>query len=103
MLEGDYLMPDATPRTLTLGTATITLVNVGDMMFDLAEALNVSESAWRPQYGTSFEGRKPFPSQSVHISLPGASIVVDANDYALSVPPGSDFYSPDYQPPPRMC
>jgi glyoxylase-like metal-dependent hydrolase (beta-lactamase superfamily II) len=95
-------MPDTTPRTLTLGTATITIINVGDMMLDLAEALNVSESAWQPQYGTSFEGRRPFPSQSVHISLPGASILVDANDYALAVPPGSDFYSPDYQPPPSL-
>src|SRR5437588_307804 len=79
MLEGDYPMPDTTPRTLALGAATITIINVGDMMFDLTEALNVSESAWRPQYGTAFEGRRPYPSQSVHIALPGASMLVDAN------------------------
>jgi glyoxylase-like metal-dependent hydrolase (beta-lactamase superfamily II) len=94
-------MPDTTPRVLALGAATITILNAGDMMFDLAESLNVSANEWRPRYGTTFEGPRRYPSQSVHIALPGASILVDANDYAHTVP-GSDFAVPDYEPPPPL-
>lgn len=94
-------MPDMTPRTLTLGVTTITILNAGDMMFDLARTLNIPAHEWRPRYNTAFEGRAIFPSQSVHIALPGASILVDANDYAHTVP-GSDFAVPDYVPPPSL-
>ena len=69
-------MANTTARTILVGDATVTIINAGDMVINLAEVLAVPESAWRPLYGSSLEGLRPFPSQSIHIALPGASILV---------------------------
>jgi glyoxylase-like metal-dependent hydrolase (beta-lactamase superfamily II) len=95
-------MSPITPQTLSLGDATVTIMNAGDMLVNMAEELNVPESEWRPLYGSMVEGSKPFPSQSVHIALPGASILVDANDYALAISLEPAFLPPDYTPPPGI-
>lgn len=95
-------MPYTTPRILSLGDATITIMNAGDMVVNMAEELNVPESEWRPLYGSTLEGGRPFPSQSVHIALGGASILVDANNYALAISLDSAFLPPDYTPPPGI-
>src|SRR5690348_16913857 len=92
-------MSNTTPFTISLGDATITIVNSGDMAFDIAEMLTVLESEWRPFYGSSLEGSRPFPSQCVHIALPGASILVDINDYALAISLAPSYLPPDYSPP----
>ncbi len=89
-------------RTLPLGAATVTIINQGDLQLSLAEALNVPESEWRPRYASDFEQPLLFPSQSIHIALPGASVLVDANNYARSVTPDSSFLPPNYQPPPDL-
>ncbi len=89
-------------RTIPLGAATVTVINAGDMLLSLAEVSNVPESEWRPRYSSAFERPLPFPSQSIHVALPGASLLVDANNYALSVPPGSSYFPPGYQPPPDL-
>jgi len=89
-------------RTIPLGAATVTVINAGDMVLSLAEVSDVPESEWRPRYSSAFERPLPFPSQSIHIALPGASLLVDANNYALSVPPGSPYFPPGYQPPPDL-
>ncbi len=89
-------------RTIPLGAATVTVINAGDMILSLAEVSNVQESEWRPRYSSAFERPLSFPSQSIHIALPGASILVDANNYALSVPPGSPYLPRGYQPPPGL-
>src|SRR5579863_2621747 len=95
-------MSNITPRALPLGDATITIINAGDMMVDMAEEMNAPESAWRPLYGSTFEGSMPYLSQSVHIALPGASILVDANDYALAISLDASYLPPDYTPPPGV-
>jgi glyoxylase-like metal-dependent hydrolase (beta-lactamase superfamily II) len=89
-------------RTLHLGSATISVINVGDIRFRLAETLSVPESEWRPRYGDSFEQTFTFPSQCVHVALPGASVLVDACNFALSFPPDSPYFQPGYQPPPGL-
>ena len=86
-------------RTLPLGPATVSVINLGDLKFSLAETLNVPESEWRPRYAAAFERQLLFPSQSIHIALPGASVLVDANNYAFSVTPDSPYLPPNYQPP----
>jgi glyoxylase-like metal-dependent hydrolase (beta-lactamase superfamily II) len=91
-----------TPRTLSLGDATIAIMNAGDMMVDMAEELNAPESEWRPLYGSLLEGPRPFPSQSVHIALPGASILVDINNYALAISLEPSYLPPDSTPPPPI-
>jgi glyoxylase-like metal-dependent hydrolase (beta-lactamase superfamily II) len=95
-------MSSATPRAIQLGNATVTIMNAGDMMVDMAEELAAPESEWRPIYGSTVEGVKPYPSQSVHIALPGVSVLVDANDYAQAISLEPSFLPPDYTPPPGI-
>src|SRR5438105_12337840 len=95
-------MSSITPSTILLGDATVTIINAGDMVIDMTEVLAVPESEWRPLYGSSLEGRRPFPSQSIHIALPGASILVDINDYALAKSLDSSYFQPNYSPPPGV-
>ena len=92
-------MSNTTPYILSLGDATITIINVGDMMVDMEEELAVSESDWRPLYGSSLAGARPFPSQCVHIALATASILVDAGDYAQAISLDPSYLPPGYAPP----
>jgi glyoxylase-like metal-dependent hydrolase (beta-lactamase superfamily II) len=93
---------NAHSRTIQLGTATITVINVGDLAFRLSEVMNVPESEWRPGYAAGFEKPLSFPSQCMHISLPGASILVDAGDYAVAVSLNTPYVPPNYSPPPGL-
>ncbi len=95
-------MTNYNARTIPLGEATVTVINAGNMILDLSEIMNVPESEWRPRYSAAFEQSLPFPSQSIHIALPDVSILVDANHYAIVVPPGSPYLPPNYQPPPGL-
>src|SRR5947209_18954641 len=95
-------MSNPTPLTILVGDATVTIINAGDMMFSIVEAMAVPESEWRPLYGSTLEGSRPFPSQCVHIVLPGASILVDINDYALSMALAPSYLPTDYSPPPGV-
>ena len=88
------------PRTLALGAATVTIVNVGDSLWRLADELPVPESEWRPRYAAAFERPLLFPSQCVHVRLPAASLLVDASLY--DYPPGSPQRPPGYAPPPDL-
>ncbi|HVB62466.1 MAG TPA: MBL fold metallo-hydrolase [Ktedonobacteraceae bacterium] len=90
-------------RSIALGAATISIINTGDVQLVLAEISNVPESEWRPRYTGIFDQPLFFPSQCVHIALPGASVMVDANNFALSTSPDSPYAPPaDYQPPPDV-
>ena len=52
-------MSKCTPHTIPLGDATITIVNVGDMMVDMAQEIAAPESAWRiPEKAPVEETRK---------------------------------------------
>jgi glyoxylase-like metal-dependent hydrolase (beta-lactamase superfamily II) len=95
-------MSNATPHTLSLGEAAITIINVGDMMVDMAQEMSLPESTWQPHYGASFAGSQPYPSQCVHIALPNASILVDAGDYAQAISLDSSYLPPAYGPPPGV-
>jgi glyoxylase-like metal-dependent hydrolase (beta-lactamase superfamily II) len=95
-------MSNATPHAISLGEATITIINVGDMMVDMAQEMTVPESAWRPFYGANFAGPRPYPSQCVHIALPNASILVDAGDYAQAIALDSSYLPPAYTSPPGL-
>ncbi|HZS76447.1 MAG TPA: MBL fold metallo-hydrolase [Ktedonobacteraceae bacterium] len=89
-----------TPHTLRLGAATITILNAGDMLVNMAEEMNLPAN-FQSSY-TDLLQPAPFPSQSIHIALQDASILVDINDYAHAVPPDSPFAIPGYQPPPSI-
>lgn len=90
-------------RTINLGAATISIINTGDVQLTLTEITNAPENEWRPLYTGILDQPSFFPSQCIHIALPGASVMVDANNFALSTPPDSPYAPPtDYQPPPDV-
>ena len=90
-------------RTISLGSATVSIINVGDLCITLSEIMNVPESEWRPGYADILGQPAFFPSQCIHIALPDASVLIDANNYALSAPPGYPYAMPEgYQPPPDL-
>ena len=95
-------MTSTTPRIIRLGGAIITIMNAGDMMVNMAEEMAVPESERRHLYGSTLEGSQPFPSQSVHIALADASILVDINNYALAISLAPSYLPPDYSPPPEV-
>ncbi len=63
-------------RTLSVGKATATVMNVGDFMWNLPEKMSIAESDWRPRYAAFFERPQRFPTQGIHIALPGASVII---------------------------
>lgn len=93
-------MLSTTPRMIRLGDAIIIVINAGDMLVNMAEEMAVPESELRPLYGSTLEGPRAFPSQSVHITLSDASILVDINDYALAISLAPSYLPPNYSPPP---
>ncbi len=90
------------PKGLLVGDASVSVINVGFLRFSLADVMNVPENDWRPLYTGTFDSPSLFPSQSIHISLPGASIVVDPGDYAISAPADSKYRPENYEPPPAL-
>lgn len=92
---------DDTPRSIPVGAATVTIINAGDLVLTLSETSDVPESEWRAHKADFFDQPLNFPSQSVHISLPGASVVVDPNDYFRAFL-DSPYLQPGYQPPPGL-
>jgi len=89
-------------KKVIVGSATVSIFNNGELAIRLADIMNV-QSHWDSSYDEFVKTVRLFPSLTVHISLPGkASIIVDPNDYLLSSPPGSEYSSPSYIPPPRI-
>ncbi|HTI14615.1 MAG TPA: MBL fold metallo-hydrolase [Dictyobacter sp.] len=86
------------PVQFSLGNATISILNVGDIMLNLADDLVIPDNERDPAV---LERILPaaFPTQCFHISFAGASILVDACDYVRSFPPSSPYFMADYQPP----
>ena len=82
-----------------MGDVTASILNLGDLSFRLADVELSPESEWRPRYGELFDKRLWFPSQSIHLSTPDASILVDAGDYALFASADPSFISDNYVPP----
>ena len=89
-------------RTFRVGKASISLINLGDLGFKLKDVENVPENEWKQEYSDVFENTHPYPSQSVYISLPDQSVLVDAGDYSLFSIAESDYVIPGYVPPPKL-
>ncbi len=90
-------------RAISLGAAAVSVINVGHVRLTLSEIMNVPPDEWRPRYSGVFDQSLFFPSQCIHVALPDASVLVDANNFALSAPPGSPYAPPaDYQSPPDL-
>ncbi len=93
---------NASLRSITIGKAKVSIINLGELSLSLAETMNVTESDSSAKYSKYFDRQLLFPSQSVFLALPGASIVVDPNDYESSVPSDSPYRPRDYKPPQNL-
>jgi glyoxylase-like metal-dependent hydrolase (beta-lactamase superfamily II) len=88
-------------RKVQVGAAAVTVMNVGDLRFSLADEMALPESVWRPAgYADVFEGSLPFPSQCMHIAAPGMSLIVDASVFDVAT--AAEMVDPGYVPPPGM-
>ncbi len=78
------------PRTIELGSATITIFNVGELAFDVGASLNVTRDEWYPIYGSVLENASPVALQCILVQLPGTTVLVDAGevDWPIAATPG---------------
>ena len=83
-------------RTIQVGAATVTIINVGDVQEDLNNWFALSE-AERAHHADLLAKPARFPIQCIHIAMPGVSVLVDAGLY--DYPPDAPQLIPGYQPP----
>jgi glyoxylase-like metal-dependent hydrolase (beta-lactamase superfamily II) len=84
---------------VTLGSATVTICNAGDIRADLVAWFGQRVEDW-PRYRDILERPLAVPMQCVHIALEDASVMVDAPHWSASI--GQEFLLPDYPPPPGL-
>src|SRR5262249_4946811 len=89
------------PRTVTLGGARVTILNVGDLFLRMGEEMNVPEEA-HGAYAADLDRPQLYPSQSVLIELQGVTVLVDAGDYDATVPADAPYRPRGYTPPPPI-
>ncbi|NOT07174.1 MAG: MBL fold metallo-hydrolase [Gemmatimonadales bacterium] len=81
-----------------LGRAVVTVVNVGDISFDLRGYLNIPETELRARLELQcIVAQRTIPIQCVHIQLPEVSVLIDAGLYDF--PPESEYFLAGYSPP----
>ena len=83
----------------TLGSATITLFNAGDIRADLAEWFGLNADEW-PQYRDLLVRPAAVPMNAVHIALGEASVLVDVPRHSPDI--GEEYMLPGYAPPPDV-
>ena len=84
-------------RTVQVGRATVTVINVGDIQVPYDEWLNVSPEERSLHDTVKLTGLVRMPIQCFHVALPGTSVLVDASCYAF--PHDHPWAIPHYQPP----
>lgn len=89
-----------TPLQLTVGQAVVTVMNVGDIPFDLTMDLTLDKALWEERYAATMSARVQMPVQCIVIRTPQVSVLVDA---ALYVPePNPEHQIADYTSPPAL-
>ena len=88
------------PSQFRLGNATITMINVCDLRFDLTTSLNVDAATVDSRYTDAFATPARVPVQCIYIQLPETTVLVDAGLFAFEA--DSPFVLPNYQPPPDL-
>ncbi len=86
--------------TMPVGDATLTLFNVGDLLFDMSAELAIPPSEWRPSDHAVFAKPIMIPVQCVLVQTPETTILVDAGAYDVETEP--EMRNPEYAPPPSL-
>ena len=88
-------------RSITLGQAKVTIINIGDIYLPLISNMNIPETelAARDDLLGLIEQRT-VPIHCIHIQLPQTSVLVDAGVYDIK--PDSEYAIPNYHPPPLL-
>lgn len=90
-------MPDFV-RTINLGKAVISVINIGDIYLPLAENMNVPEDKFTGGYDLLGLGeQKLIPIHCILIQLPESTVLVDAGVYDVETEP--EYAIPNYTPP----
>ena len=84
-------------RARTVGAATVTVFNAGDLLLDMGSALDVPAPEWREGDREAFEQPLQIPMQCVLMQLPGTTVLVDAGIYDFE--PYSEHWLSGYAPP----
>jgi len=88
------------PR-FSLGQATLTVVNAGDIQYDLADSLKLAEADWPDTYRADFGRLIHIPQQTVVVQCGAVTAVIDIGHPRM--PPGCEEYAiPAYDPPPEV-
>ena len=87
-------------RTIHLGDTAITLINVGDIQLNLAEAYRLAEKDWPPGTSAIFSQPLRIPIQCILVQTPQTNMLLDASVYDFT--PDSPFAIAGYQPPPGL-
>ena len=83
-----------------VGPATVTILELGTLMADLADWMGVNPAAVPPSYAADFSHPILVPMQCALISLPGFHVLVDACDPRSIL--DTEYTPPGYQPPPDI-
>jgi glyoxylase-like metal-dependent hydrolase (beta-lactamase superfamily II) len=85
-------------KSFTLGDATISVINIGDIYLPMANHMNVPTSEFVGHDDLhGFMEQVHIPIQMFHIQLPHTSVLVDAGIYDVMAYP--EYAIPDYTPP----
>ena len=84
-------------RTVELGGATVSIVNIGDVQSTLASAMDPPQGGWPAGQAALVTKLERYATNCVHIRLPELSLLVDASVY--DTPPGAPMAIPGYEPP----
>ncbi len=85
-------------HTLQVGSARVTVLNVGDLGVTPAEWFTKQKHEWAARHGDALERHTQVPVYCAHIAVGDLSLVVDAGRY--DAPPDSEYFLPGYHPPP---
>ncbi len=83
-----------------LGDTTITLLDSGLLVYEMAASIGLTARDWEPRYDAYFAQPINVPMQHLLVQSPQTTILVDAGSYDL--PPDSTIRVPDYTPPPPI-
>lgn len=88
-------------RSLELGKAKVTIINIGEVYLPLARNMNAPEAELRARDDLrEFAAQTRIPIHCTHFQLPQTSVLVDAGVYDIE--PDSEYAIPDYEPPPNL-